>query len=336
MSITLAAIAAQAYASIYPVSIPQGFFPGANNGVIGSWYRASAGQDATNGQSWCGYTYKNSDPIFAVSLKAMGGATYNSNPDAWRAQSRKYCGLEAQVTDPSTGKTSLLYIGDAFDDAWIKRTGSIDIMIDAFSNLHGNPNGNKNTVIDPCNWKLTGRVNTAYAAPGASWPSSGASSSQASPITSTTANPPSTSGGAAGASCDGLTKLCATSLTCLAPNGICSSQACNWGNIAGVCPSTPSSTCSHYCQGCLQKEGDGGTSNNHTRDGLASAGDDGNDGENLDLGVGNLSNLATGIASGDGRPGPCLSLGVAAAGTSADAIATAGANVFAVFEADAC
>ncbi|KAJ4151551.1 hypothetical protein LMH87_012243 [Akanthomyces muscarius] len=146
MSITLAAIAAQASASIYPVSIPQGFFPGANNGVIGSWYRASAGQDATNGQSWCGYTYKNSDPIFAVSLKAMGGATYNSNPDAWRAQSRKYCGLEAQVTDPSTGKTSLLYIGDAFDDAWIKRTGSIDIMIDAFSNLHGNPNGNKNTL----------------------------------------------------------------------------------------------------------------------------------------------------------------------------------------------
>lgn len=50
----------------------------------------------------------------------MGGATYNSNPDAWRAQSRKFCGLEAQVTDPSTGKTSLLYIGDAFDDAWIK------------------------------------------------------------------------------------------------------------------------------------------------------------------------------------------------------------------------
>lgn len=50
----------------------------------------------------------------------MGGATYNSNPDAWRAQSRKYCGLEAQVTDPSTGKTLLLYIGDAFDDAWIK------------------------------------------------------------------------------------------------------------------------------------------------------------------------------------------------------------------------
>lgn len=66
MSITLAAIAAQASASIYPVSIPQGFFPGANDGVIGSWYRASAGQDATNGQSWCGYTYKNSDPIFAV------------------------------------------------------------------------------------------------------------------------------------------------------------------------------------------------------------------------------------------------------------------------------
>lgn len=66
VSITLAAVAAQAAASVYPVSVPQGFFPGSNNGVIGSWYRASAGQDATNGQSWCGYAYKDSDPIFAV------------------------------------------------------------------------------------------------------------------------------------------------------------------------------------------------------------------------------------------------------------------------------
>lgn len=50
----------------------------------------------------------------------MGGATYNSNPDAWRQQTRKYCGLEAKVTDPTTGKSQLMYIGDSFDDAWVR------------------------------------------------------------------------------------------------------------------------------------------------------------------------------------------------------------------------
>jgi len=50
----------------------------------------------------------------------MGGHTYNSDPVAWKKETQKFCGLEAKVTDPSTGKTSLLYIGDAFDDNWIK------------------------------------------------------------------------------------------------------------------------------------------------------------------------------------------------------------------------
>jgi hypothetical protein len=50
----------------------------------------------------------------------MGGATFNSNPDAWRQQTRKYCGLEAKVTDPTTGKSQLMYIGDSFDDAWVR------------------------------------------------------------------------------------------------------------------------------------------------------------------------------------------------------------------------
>ena len=54
------------------------------------------------------------------SLKAMGGHTYNSDPVAWKKETQKFCGLEAKVTDPSTGKTSLLYIGDAFDDNWVK------------------------------------------------------------------------------------------------------------------------------------------------------------------------------------------------------------------------
>ena len=40
-------------------------------------------------------------------------------------------------------------------------------MIDGFSRLHGNPNGNKNTVINPVKWELTGKINTKYEAPGA-------------------------------------------------------------------------------------------------------------------------------------------------------------------------
>lgn len=50
----------------------------------------------------------------------MGGATYNSDQNAWRDDTRKHCGLEAKVTDPKTGKSKLMYIGDAFDDEWVK------------------------------------------------------------------------------------------------------------------------------------------------------------------------------------------------------------------------
>jgi hypothetical protein len=50
----------------------------------------------------------------------MGGATYGSDPQAWFAQTRTFCGLEALVTDPSTGKTMLMYLGDAFDDQWVR------------------------------------------------------------------------------------------------------------------------------------------------------------------------------------------------------------------------
>lgn len=112
----------------------------------------------------------------------MGGATWSSDPDAWREQAGKYCGLEAKVKDPATGKTKLMYIGDAFDDAWVrviqvdgqpfpnsanaslKTPASIDIMIDAFSEMHGSPNNDKNDVINDVEWKLTGNSNTEYAA----------------------------------------------------------------------------------------------------------------------------------------------------------------------------
>ncbi|KAK7221442.1 hypothetical protein V2G26_009445 [Clonostachys chloroleuca] len=219
--------AVPAIADIYQVEAPAGFFPGPKSG-IGSWYRAAAGQDDTNGQSWCGYKYQNSDPVFAPSLKAMGGGTWSSNPTQWQQSSRKHCGLEAKVTDPSTGRTSLMYIGDAFDDAWVKTPASIDIMIDSFSSLHGNPNGDKNKVINPVNWELTGRVNTKYAAPGATWPSIGTSNP----------TPGTPSPGTLGTKCDGQTTICSSGLTCLSPNGICSDQPCNWGCTGWTCSSS--------------------------------------------------------------------------------------------------
>jgi hypothetical protein len=43
-------------------------------------------------------------------------------------------------------------------------------MIDAFSNIHSNPNGNKNDVIKGLEWQFTSGVNMKYAANGASWP----------------------------------------------------------------------------------------------------------------------------------------------------------------------
>lgn len=58
-------LAASAVADIHQTTLPSGFYPGPQQG-IGSWYRASNGGDSTNGNSWCGYKYYNSDPLFAV------------------------------------------------------------------------------------------------------------------------------------------------------------------------------------------------------------------------------------------------------------------------------
>ena len=50
----------------------------------------------------------------------MGGKTYSSDPAGWKAATQKYCGLEATVKDPKTGKQMLMYIGDAFDDKYVR------------------------------------------------------------------------------------------------------------------------------------------------------------------------------------------------------------------------
>lgn len=69
------------------------------------------------------------------SLKAMGGHTYSSDPSGWKEDTQKHCGLEAKVTDPTTGKTMLMYIGDAFDDNWIPKGVSAIIIAPAPSTI---------------------------------------------------------------------------------------------------------------------------------------------------------------------------------------------------------
>lgn len=41
-------------------------------------------------------------------------ATYSSDEAGWRKVTDYYCGLEANVTNPTNGVTALLYIGDSF------------------------------------------------------------------------------------------------------------------------------------------------------------------------------------------------------------------------------
>ncbi|KAL9614691.1 MAG: hypothetical protein Q9167_000820 [Letrouitia subvulpina] len=129
---------------------------------IGSWYQTNTASSHTNGHSWCGYPYRDDQPLFAPSLSLMGGATSGSS---WDQQRREYCGREANVTNPANGRSKLLYIGDSFGAP--RSAGSIDIVINAFIDLYGkNPNGNHNLVMSPVEWYLTGNVNDAYTADG--------------------------------------------------------------------------------------------------------------------------------------------------------------------------
>jgi hypothetical protein len=52
-------------------------------------------------------------------------ATYYSDEAGWQAATRKYCGLAVSVKNRATGKSKLMYIGDAFDPAWVTRVGHV-------------------------------------------------------------------------------------------------------------------------------------------------------------------------------------------------------------------
>ncbi|KAI8819170.1 uncharacterized protein EV422DRAFT_621291 [Fimicolochytrium jonesii] len=145
------------------VRAPPGAFQGPQSG-IGSWFRANSKSDSTTGKSWCGYKYSDSTPGFAPDISQMTEWTNAVYPNAkWSKYASMYCGREAQVTDPQTGKTSLLFITDAFDHQWVRSPGSIDIHLNAWRKLKNSQTNDKNTVIKPVNWHLTGRISAQYA-----------------------------------------------------------------------------------------------------------------------------------------------------------------------------
>ena len=66
-------------------------------------------------------------PGFAPSLATMLASFDQDSAAAKRA----FCGLEAEVYSPRTGKTVTLYIADAFDDKWVRTPSSIDVLHDS-------------------------------------------------------------------------------------------------------------------------------------------------------------------------------------------------------------
>lgn len=68
-------------------------------------------------------------------------------------------------------------------------------MLGAYTTLAGNPNGNKDTVVEGVQWELTGNQNTDWMAPGASAATNGADGSNSSGSASSSSSPSQPSGG---------------------------------------------------------------------------------------------------------------------------------------------
>ncbi|KAJ3145971.1 hypothetical protein HDU86_000595 [Geranomyces michiganensis] len=139
-----------------------GAFKGTQSG-IGSWFRSNHGQDSTSGRSWCNYPYKDYTNGFAPDISQMTGGTNAVYPHPrWEPSAKKFCGLEAEVYNPHTGVRMNMYIVDAFDHAWVRSPGSIDVMVKSWEKLTGKPARSKDTVIQGLQWKLTGRRSKKY------------------------------------------------------------------------------------------------------------------------------------------------------------------------------
>lgn len=71
-------------------------FKGLQEGM-GSWFRANHTQDSTNGNSWCGYPYKDYTPGFAIDLHQMtNGSLANWPSPMWGVYASQYCGLQVR------------------------------------------------------------------------------------------------------------------------------------------------------------------------------------------------------------------------------------------------
>ncbi|KAK4055437.1 hypothetical protein OIO90_003275 [Microbotryomycetes sp. JL221] len=127
-----------------------------NTNQLFSWFRTNNPADYTNGNSWCYRKYGDYN-IAAIPVGRMLANFGNSNSAAGRA----YCGLEVEVTVPSTGKTMTMIVGDGFDDTWVKTPAALDITTDAFWYLFGRQTWNKNDVLIG-NWRFTGRRDDSY------------------------------------------------------------------------------------------------------------------------------------------------------------------------------
>jgi hypothetical protein len=143
-------------------NLPSGF-KGKNKG-IGSFFSSSKSSDATNGRSWCGFPYKDYTNGFAPDLSVMTDGTnavWTGGMNNYAESAKKYCGLEARVTNLDNGAVKVMYIVDAFDPRWVKSPGSIDIMTKSWEGLAGRPANDKNVVLN-VEWELTGNRNPRY------------------------------------------------------------------------------------------------------------------------------------------------------------------------------
>jgi hypothetical protein len=143
--------------------LPVGF-KGPQTG-IGSWFRSKNAQDSTNGNSWCGYPYLDTSPVFAPDISQMtqGSNAVWPNP-LWSVFASQYCGLEARVTNLANNRTLIMWVGDAFDHKWVRSPGSIDIMTHHYALFNNTPMKyptDKNKVYR-VRWEFTGNRNPQY------------------------------------------------------------------------------------------------------------------------------------------------------------------------------
>ncbi|KAM0747593.1 hypothetical protein T439DRAFT_383216 [Meredithblackwellia eburnea MCA 4105] len=131
-------------------------FLGTNTGIA-SWFRTDNSADSTNGHSWCGSPYDDSEPGFAPDVDTMLANFGNDYEKAATA----FCGLEAVFTTPA-GRTATLYLVDGFASEWVLTPGSIDVITGSFAELYGSETTNKDDVVQGVTWSFTGNRNEQY------------------------------------------------------------------------------------------------------------------------------------------------------------------------------